>query len=489
MHQMYHRFQSVHQTRPVAFDQHAYENWNKNMVKCKYEREEVEEKSTQKQIISKHFSFSVAFQAGVYAYQVHMHVHVCVYKRIDCTAFTNSLSLVSSSRVRHRYGQANFLYTHWFWCALFIHTHLRSRCVVNAMLYDCDYSKIKIVNLLRSYGGRNEDDSPNGKCSMVFCYGCCLHVQLVFLRYFFISLLPFPVHANQSDSVQRHHVQRQKKVDEEERKPATKIQCWMLMLIICLWGNVYFKYVNYLPDNLNSNDIYTCVRRQRRWRLRRCCIERGNGRRTKPRVLITHVYFEWLTIVYSFERCVTTMNMMLLRPRRSMLLLPLLLEIQYVFQAVQNHLDGFMVLWREWITQIEQQMFVKKGKKKKTEKKRATISHEIGKFMRFWECIKKSISWQNSLMNAAHRTNHSHAKCCLCTVFSALFTLIHSHTLNAKDEREKKSILFLKKKTKICLFCYVIFIGMFLLMSRLTPRLRYFSLLSLSLSAKPNNFQ
>lgn len=24
-----------------------------------------------------------------------------------------------------------------------------------------------------------------------------------------------------------------------------------------MWGNVYFKYVNYLPDNLNSNDIYT----------------------------------------------------------------------------------------------------------------------------------------------------------------------------------------------------------------------------------------
>lgn len=31
------------------------------------------------------------------------------------------------------------------------------------------------------------------------------------------------------------------------------------MLIILLWGNVYFKYVNYLPDNLNSNDIYTYV--------------------------------------------------------------------------------------------------------------------------------------------------------------------------------------------------------------------------------------
>ena len=47
----------------------------------------------------------------------------------------------------------------------------------------------------------------------------------------------------------------------------------------------------------------------------------------------------------------------------------MLLEIQYVSQAVQNHLDGFMVLWREWITQIEQQMFVKKRKKKKEKKK------------------------------------------------------------------------------------------------------------------------
>lgn len=26
----------------------------------------------------------------------------------------------------------------------------------------------------------------------------------------------------------------------------------MLIFIICLWGNVYLKYVNYLPDNLNS---------------------------------------------------------------------------------------------------------------------------------------------------------------------------------------------------------------------------------------------
>lgn len=119
----------------VAFDKHAYENWNNN-VKCKYEESEKQQQQRPQQVISNSISL---FRRLPVSGRLHSAYIKYTYERIH-PAFTNSVSFVSSSRVRDTAKQISCTPTA-FDVHTFKHTYER-RCVVNAMRYDCDY-KVK----------------------------------------------------------------------------------------------------------------------------------------------------------------------------------------------------------------------------------------------------------------------------------------------------------------------------------------------------------
>lgn len=132
--------------------------------------------------------------------------------------------------------------------------------VVNAML--CDEDQLNKVNLTEKKE-RNEDDTHVDR--KLFCW-LPIFIVAVFPLFFFSATIFFHLfcccfcniflYMNQSDSLERHWRIKRWHGNKKENQ-LQKIQ--LLILIIIMWGNVYFKYVNYLPDNLNSNDIYTHV--------------------------------------------------------------------------------------------------------------------------------------------------------------------------------------------------------------------------------------